>query len=140
MRVDYWVKASITALGATFGYIFGGWSLLLQLLLALVIADYATGFLASAIQGKLASSIGFKGIAKKIMIFVMVGVAHLLDKVIGDGAMIQSAVIAFYAFNELLSIVENFGKAGVPVPSVIRQAVDVLRRKAGDPPNDYKNT
>lgn len=115
--------------GAFVGYLFGGWSVLLQILLAFVIIDYVTGLLAASVEGKLNSKIGFRGIAKKIMIFCLVAVGHLADRAIGDGSMIQNAIIFFYLGNELLSILENAGRTGLPVPDQIRSAVEILKGK-----------
>lgn len=123
-------KVSATGTGAVIGYLFGGWSVLLQILLALVIIDYVTGLLASGVEGKLSSKVGFKGIAKKIMIFCLVAVGHLIDKAIGDGSMIQNAIIFFYLGNELLSILENAGRTGLPVPDQIKNAINVLKGKS----------
>jgi toxin secretion/phage lysis holin len=123
-------KTIFTGTGAVVGYLFGGWSVLLQILLALVIIDYVTGLLASGVEGKLSSKVGFKGIAKKIMIFCLVAVGHLIDKAIGDGSMIQNAILFFYLGNELLSILENAGRTGLPVPDQIKNAINVLKGKS----------
>lgn len=123
-------KAVTTALGALFGFIWGEWSPLLQVLLAFVLIDYITGLLASGVEGKLSSKVGFKGIAKKVMIFVLVAVGHLVDKAIGDGHMFRDAVTFFYIGNELLSILENAGRTGLPVPDQIKSAVEILKGKA----------
>jgi toxin secretion/phage lysis holin len=109
---------------------FGGWSVLLQILFTLTIIDYLSGLLASGVEGKLSSKVGFRGIAKKIMIFVMVAVGHLIDLAIGQGSMIQDGIIFFYAGNEILSIIENAGRTGLPVPDQIKSAVDVLKGKS----------
>ena len=128
-RVDIVFKTLITSIGAISGYLFGEWSVLLQILLAFVIIDYISGLIASGTEGKLSSKIGLRGIAKKIMIFVLVAVGHLVDKALGDGSMIQNAVIFFYLGNELLSIIENAGRTGLPVPEQIKNAVQILKGK-----------
>lgn len=130
MNWEVFYKTITTAVGAIVGYIFGEWSVLLQILLAFVIIDYVSGLLASGVEGKLSSKVGFKGIAKKIMIFVLVAVGHLVDKAIGDGSMVQNAIIFFYLGNELLSILENAGRTGLPVPEQVKNAVDVLKGKS----------
>lgn len=130
MNWEILYKTIFTSTGAIVGYIFGEWSVLLQILLAFVIIDYISGLLASGVEGKLSSKVGFKGIAKKLMIFVMVVVGHLIDKAIGDGSMIQNAVVFFYLGNELLSILENVGRAGLPVPEQVKSAVDILKGKS----------
>ena len=130
MNWEVFYKTTTAGVGAIVGYIFGEWSVLLQILLAFVIIDYISGLLASGVEGKLSSKVGFKGIAKKLMIFVMVAVGHLIDKALGDGSMIQNAVVFFYLGNELLSILENAGRTGLPVPEQIKNAVDVLKGKS----------
>lgn len=129
--MDKIVKALVAAMGAAISYLFGEWSPMLGVLLALVVADYGSGFVASALEGKLSSAVGFRGIAKKIAIFGLVAIGHLIDSAIGEAHLIRDAAIWFYAANELLSIIENMGRLGVPIPPVIQQAVAVLQGKAG---------
>lgn len=129
MNWEIFYKTILTISGGITGYFFGGWSVLLQILLAFVIIDYVSGLLASGVEGKLSSKIGFKGIAKKLMIFCLVAVGHLVDKALGDGSMVQNAIVFFYLGNELLSIVENAGRTGLPVPQQIINAVDILKGK-----------
>jgi toxin secretion/phage lysis holin len=102
---------------------------MLQVLLVFVVLDYVSGVIASGIEGKLSSAIGMKGIAKKVFIFLIVAAAHLADCAIGNGNVIRDAVICFYCANEMLSIIENAGRAGVPIPDMIKQAVDMLKNK-----------
>lgn len=126
-------KLSMTALGGIIGYLWGGWNALLGILLAFVIIDYITGFIAAGAEGKLSSEVGFKGIAKKILIFVLVAVAHLLDEALGgNNDIFRDAVIFFYLANELLSIIENSGRAGLPVPDVLRNTVEILKGKGDE--------
>ena len=123
-------KFTMAALGGIVGYLWGGWNALLGILLAFVIIDYITGFIAAGAEGKLSSEVGFKGIAKKILIFVLVAVAHLLDKALGgNNDIFRDAVIFFYLANELLSIIENCGRAGLPIPEVLKNAVEILKGK-----------
>ncbi|WP_419892584.1 phage holin family protein [Paenibacillus xylanexedens] len=112
-------------------YFFGGWSVVLGVLLFFVILDYLTGIAAAGMSGKLESNVGMFGIARKVFIFAMVSVAHLVDGVLGDGHLFRDAVAFFYIANELLSIIENGGKLGAPIPPVIRQAIEVLKGKGG---------
>lgn len=130
MNWEVFYKTTTAGVGAIVGYLFGEWSVLLQILLAFVIIDYISGLLASGVEGKLSSKVGFRGIAKKLMIFVLAAVGHLVDKAIGDGSMIQNAIVFFYLGNELLSILENAGRTGLPVPEQIKNAVDVLKGKS----------
>lgn len=126
-RIDVFFKLGVTALGGLTGYLFGGWNTLIQILLVFVIIDYVTGLLAAGYNGKLSSRIGFKGIAKKVMIFALVAVAHLIDSALGEGHLFRDAVIYFYLANEVLSILENAGKTGLPIPQYIKNAVEVLK-------------
>lgn len=129
-RLDLFFKVAVTFFGAVTGYLFGGWSVLIQILLAFVVIDYVTGIIAAGYNGELKSKVGFWGISKKIMIFVMVAVTHLIDTAIGEGHIFRDAAIYFYLANELLSIVENAGKTGLPVPEQIKNAVEVLKGKS----------
>ena len=128
-RLDIFFKFLVTVSGGVAGYLFGGWHALIQILLVFVAIDYVTGLLAAGYEGKLSSQVGFKGIAKKTMIFAVVAVAHLIDKAIGDSHVFRDAVIFFYLANEVLSILENAGRTGLPVPEQIRNAVQVLKGK-----------
>ncbi|MBB6282716.1 phage holin family protein [Geobacillus subterraneus] len=98
------------------------------ILLALVIVDYITGIVASALEGRLSSQVGFRGIVRKLLIFVLVAASHLVDLAIGwDMHLIRDAIIFFYIANEFISIVENAGRAGVPIPAVLRKAIELLK-------------
>lgn len=120
-------KTTATGIGATVGYLFGGWSTLLSILLAFVVLDYATGIMAGYVQGKLSSKVGFKAIPKKVMIFVLVAIAHLIDSAFGENHLFRDATIFFYLSNELISILENAGRMGVPVPDQLNRAIEVLK-------------
>jgi toxin secretion/phage lysis holin len=133
--MEHVYRITMTVLGGIVGYLWGGWSALLGILLAFVIIDYITGFIAAGAEGKLSSSVGFRGIAKKIIIFVLVAVGHLLDKALGgQNDMFRDATIFFFLANELLSIIENAGRAGVPIPQILQNAVEILKGK-GDEKN-----
>lgn len=127
MTLDRIVKSIVAAGGAALSYLYGGWSALLGVLLAFVVADYVTGVTAAAIEGRLSSQVGARGIAKKVGIFVVVAVAHLVDTTLGDGSMVRDAAICWYMANELLSLIENMGRIGVPIPPAISHAVEILR-------------
>jgi len=116
--------------GAAASFLFGGWSALLSILLAFVVIDYITGCIASGVHGKLNSQIGWKGIAKKVAIFFIVAVAHMVDVALGgETSMFRDAAIFFYLANEVLSITENAGKIGIPIPDRLLNAVEVLKGK-----------
>lgn len=129
MNWEVFYKTGATVTGAAVGWLFGGWDPLLQVLLTFSIIDYGTGLLASGVEGKLSSKVGFKGIAKKVMIFILVAAGHLVDVTIGEGSMIQDAITFFYLGNELLSILENAGRTGLPVPKQVKDAVTILKGK-----------
>lgn len=126
-RWDLVYKFGLSGIGGIIGYLYGGWSQLLSILLAFVVADYVTGIMAGYTEGKLSSKIGFRAIPKKIMIFVLVAVAHLIDSTLGENHLFRDATIFFYLGNELISILENAGRMGVPVPEQLRKAIQVLK-------------
>lgn len=123
----------ILALGSgAASYLFGGWSGLMGVLLVFIILDYVTGVAAAGASGQLKSKIGMIGIARKVFIFAMVAVGHLVDGILGDGHLFRDTVAYFYIANELLSLIENGGKLGAPIPPVIQQAIEVLKGKGGN--------
>jgi len=122
-------KTIVAVGGAAASYLFGGWSSLLSILLTFVVFDYITGVVAAGKEGKLSSEVGLWGIPKKVAIFAIVAVAHLVDTALGDAHLFRDAAIFFYLANELLSITENLGRIGVPIPGAIQRAVEVLRGK-----------
>jgi toxin secretion/phage lysis holin len=129
-RFDSIYKTGAAVLGGFTGLIFGKTNELLGVLISMVIIDYISGLIAGYIENKLSSKIGFKGIARKVMIFVMVALAHQVDVALGTKNMFRDATIVFYMANELLSIFENAGRMGVAVPERLMQAVEVLKGKS----------
>jgi len=131
--MDRWeVFKWATALGGSAAtYFFGGWSGVLGTLLVFVVFDYFTGVIAAGASGELKSKKGLIGIARKAFIFAMVAVGHLVDGVLGDSHLFRDTIAYFYIANELLSIIENGGKMGAPIPPVIQQAIEVLKGKGG---------
>ena len=117
--------------GAAASFLFGGWSALLNILLAFVVIDFISGLAAAGAEGGLKSKTGLIGIARKVFIFAMVAIAHLIDTALGEQHIFRDATIFFYLANELLSILENAGRVGLPVPEPIKNAVEALRRKGG---------
>ena len=109
-------------LGGWVGYFVGGCDGLLYALLAFVVIDYITGVMCAIADRKLSSEVGFKGIAKKVLIFLLVGIANILDvNVVGTGSVLRTAVIFFYISNEGVSLLENAAHLGLPVPDMLRQ-------------------
>lgn len=126
------LKVLVAVAGSAASFLFGGWSSLLSILLAFVVIDYVTGVAAAAKEGKLNSTVGGWGIAKKVSIFVIVAVAHLVDTALGDAHLFRDAAVFFYISNELLSLLENSGRLGAPIPPALQKAVEVLKGKSGD--------
>jgi len=123
-------KAATAALGTAATYLWGGWDGVLMALVVLVCIDYGTGVAAAWVGQRLSSQVGARGIARKIGIFLVVAVANVLDNTGGLGEPILRTVACwFYIANEALSIVENLGEVGVPIPDRLRQALAVLQDK-----------
>lgn len=131
-RFDLLLKTGIAAIGGTFSFVFGGWPALVQVLLTMVIIDYVTGVIASGVEGKLLSRVGLVGIARKVFIFLIIALAHQIDIAFESKNLIRDVTTYFYMANEVLSIVENGGRLGVPVPNVLRKAIMVLKDKGGN--------
>lgn len=127
------------ALGAAFGWYFGAFDGLFYALITLVITDYITGVLAAYTQKKLSSSEGFKGIAKKIGIFLLVGVTNVLDREFLGGHDLRAIIVGFYLANEGLSILENAVKLGVPVPDALKDKLSQLHGSSQETSNDKNN-
>ncbi|MGM0847127.1 MAG: phage holin family protein [Bacillota bacterium] len=106
-----------------------GWSQLLMVLIMAMILDYITGIIAAGVNGELSSKAGLKGIGKKVLIFSVVAAAHLIDTILGNQHIIRDSTIIFYVSNEILSIIENAGRAGLPIPPFIRGAIKSLRNR-----------
>ncbi|MGX7168909.1 phage holin family protein [Facklamia hominis] len=119
------------SLGAVLGWYLGSPDGFLYALVAFVVADYVTGVLRAGVERKLSSTIGFRGIARKIMIFILVGVAHLIDTFVVPDAndVIRTAVIFFYIANEGLSIIENSAALGLPIPTKLTTSLKQLHRE-----------
>lgn len=133
------LKAIIGFIGASVSYLWGEWTALLGALLFFVILDYFSGLAAGFAEGTLSSKIGYQGIAKKVFIFAMVAIGHTVDQILGEGHLFRDAVIFFYLANELISILENAGRMGVPIPPIIQKAIQLLRDKGGDGEDKEKN-
>ncbi|GGI97135.1 hypothetical protein GCM10008022_02220 [Paenibacillus hunanensis] len=123
------IKIVSTAFGGAAGYLFGGWDVLINLLLLLVVVDWLSGWAAAWMRGELKSRVGFKGIIRKVTIFVVVAIAHFIDQALGSLRYFQDAVVFFYLANELLSVIENMGKMGLPMPDILRNAVQIFESK-----------
>ena len=126
-----WVQVAFSAIGGFMGYLLGGMDGFLYALVAFVVIDYITGLMVAAIQKKVSSEVGFKGICKKVLIFILVGVANIVDKqIIGTGSVLRTAVIFFYISNEGLSLIENAGHLGLPIPEKLKTVLEQLHDRA----------
>ncbi|MCR4719713.1 MAG: phage holin family protein [Firmicutes bacterium] len=129
------IQFAIAGLGGWLGWFLGGCDGLLYALLAFVAIDYITGVMCAIVDKKLSSEVGFKGIFKKVLIFVLVGMGHILDThIIGQGSVLRTAVIFFYLSNEGVSLLENAAYLGLPVPQKIKLILEQLhdRGEKGD--------
>ena len=130
---EFWntIQFIFTAVGGWLGYYLGGCDGLLYALLAFVVADYVTGVMCAVSDKKLSSEVGFKGICRKVLIFILVGIANILDvQVIGTGSVLRTAVIFFYISNEGLSLLENAGHLGLPIPEKMKVVLAQLHDRA----------
>ena len=127
------IQIAFTALGGFLGWFLGGADGFLYALIAFVVIDYITGVMCAIIDKKLSSAVGFRGIFKKVLIFMLVGVAHIMDMhVIGTGDALRSAVICFYLSNEGVSLLENAGHLGLPIPEKLKAILAQLHDKLPD--------
>lgn len=124
MNTINWIKTAIAALGGVAAYIWGPWDALLTALVAMVAMDYISGVIKAAVLHELSSGVGFKGLLKKLFIFMLVGIATLIDRAIPEANnAVRSAVMLFYIANEGLSIVENAAALGLPLPKALKDAL-----------------
>lgn len=128
-NVIEWLRwAGPVACGLIVGFL-GGWDVALQVLIIFVVLDYITGVTAAYYEKELDSNIGFWGITKKIFLFVPVAVGYWLDISAGT-EVFRSLAIFFYMANEGLSILENLGRIGIPIPSQLKAALEALRKES----------
>ena len=130
---EFWsvIQFIFAAVGGWLGWFLGGCDGLLYALIALVVVDYITGVMCAVVDKKLSSEVGFKGIFKKILIFLLVGIANLLDvNIIGNGSVLRTAAIFFYLSNEGVSLLENATYLGLPVPEKLKSVLQQLHDRA----------
>ena len=121
----------LAAVGGWLGYFLGGCDGLVYALILFVAADYVTGVMCAVVDKRLSSEIGFKGICKKVLIFLLVGLANILDvQIIGTGSVLRTAVIFFYISNEGVSLLENAAHLGLPVPEKLKDILQQLHNRA----------
>ena len=130
---EFWnmIQMVFAAVGGWPGYYLGGCDGLLLALVAFAAADYLTGVMCAISDRNLSSNVGFKGICRKVLIFLLVGIANILDvHVIGTGSVLRTAVIFFYISNEGVSLLENAAHLGLPVPEKIKAVLEQLHDRA----------
>lgn len=130
---EFWnmIQAVFTVLGGWVGYFVGGCDGLLYALPAFVVIDYITGVMCAVADRKLSSEVGFKGICRKVLIFLLVGIANILDvNVVGTGSVLRTAVIFFYISNEGVSLLENAAHLGLPVPDKMKAVLEQLHKRS----------
>ena len=128
-----WIQLALTAVGGAIGWFFGGMDGLIYALLVFVTADYITGVMCAIADKKLSSEVGFKGICKKVLIFVMVGIGHIMDTYLIDNEeVLRTAVIFFYCSNEGVSMLENAGHLGLPIPAKLKDILEQLHDRTED--------
>lgn len=132
---EFWntIQLMFTAVGGWLGWFLGGCDGLLYALIAFVVIDYITGVMCAINDHSLSSEVGFRGICRKVLIFLLVGIANILDvNVIGTGSVLRTAVIFFYISNEGVSLMENAAHLGLPVPEKIKVVLEQLHDRAED--------
>ena len=130
---EFWniIQLIFTAVGGWLGYFLGGCDGLLIALVVFVTVDYLTGVMCAIEDKTLSSEVGFKGICRKVIIFMLVGIAHVLDlNVIATGSVLRTAVIFFYLSNEGVSLLENAAHLGLPIPEKLKDVLEQLHDRA----------
>ena len=130
---EFWntIQLAFAAIGGWLGYFLGGCDGLLYTLLAFTAMDYITGIMCAVNDHTLSSEVGFRGICRKVLIFMLVGIANILDAdVVGTGNVLRTAVIFFYISNEGVSLLENAAHLGLPVPEKIKMVLEQLHDRA----------
>ena len=128
--MDNILKNILAGVCTILSFLFGDMEGLMVALIALIILDYISGVIAAAVEKRLSSEVGAKGIAKKIFMLLIVALANIVDiNVIGDGHVLKTVTVVFYICNECISLIENAGRIGVPVPKKLLDVLGQLRDK-----------
>ena len=131
-------QISFAAIGGFIGWFLGGCDGLLYALIAFIVIDYITGVMCAIVNHDLSSEIGFKGISRKVLIFLLVGIANIVDvDVIGTGSVLRAAVCFFYISNEGLSILENAAILGLPIPEQLKKVLKQIKNRSSESKNNY---
>ena len=132
---EFWnsIQLVFAMIGGWLGYFLCGYDGLLYALIVFMVVDYITGVMCAIVDKKLSSAVGFKGICRKVLILMLVGIANLLDvQVIGTGSVLRTAVIFFYLSNEGVSLLENAAHLGLPIPEKLKAVLAQLHDKANE--------
>ncbi|CUX19072.1 phage holin family protein [Clostridium sp. C105KSO13] len=130
---EFWnsIQVVLAAIGGWLGWFLGGCDGLLFALIAFAAADYITGVMCAIADKTLSSEVGFRGICRKVLIFILVGIANILDvQVIGSGSILRTAIIFFYISNEGISLLENAGHLGLPIPEKLKEVLEQLHDRS----------
>ena len=128
--MDNIFKNILAGICTVLSFLFGDMEGLMVALVALIILDYISGVIAAAVEKRLSSEVGAKGIAKKIFMLLIVALANIVDiNVIGDGHVLKTVTVVFYICNECICLIENAGRIGVPVPKKLLDVLEQLRDK-----------
>ena len=127
------IQIAFTAFGGFLGWFLGGFDGFLYALIAFTVIDYITGVMCAITDKNLSSSVGFKGICRKVLIFTLVGIGNIVDVyVLGQGGVLRTAVIFFYLSNEGVSILENSAHLGLPIPAKLKDVLEQLHERGGN--------
>lgn len=128
--MDNIFKQIMAAVCTLISFLFGDIEGMMVALIALIVLDYISGVIAAAVEKRLSSEVGAKGIAKKIFMLLIVALANIVDiNVIGEGHVLKTVTVVFYICNECISLIENAGRIGVPVPKKLLDVLEQLRDK-----------
>ena len=130
---EFWnsIQFVFTMIGGWLGYFLGGCDGLLYALLIFIVCDYITGVMCAVSDKKLSLAVGFRGICRKVLIFILVGIANVIDiNVLGQVGVLRTAVIFFYISNEGLSLIENSAHLGLPIPNKLKEVLEQLHDRA----------
>ena len=140
---EFWnvIQAVLAAIGGWLGWFLGGCDGLIYALVAFVAIDYITGVMCAISDKTLSSAVGFRGICRKVLIFLLVGIANILDtNVIGTGSVLRTAAIFFYISNEGVSLLENAAHLGLPVPGAVKDVLEQLHNRAEKGADDHEQS
>lgn len=127
--MEKYFNTLVAVVATFFTYIFGSWDLALQVLIVFMILDYGTGVLYAFLNNQLNSEVGFKGLVKKMMILVVLIIGVMVDRISGTGNWVFRTLVAyFYIANEGISLLENVGNIGIPIPNKLRNALEQLNK------------